>query len=105
MTYLFPELAPNIGKNVHVTDPDGSTTEWEVLDEIRKNESEDKILVLQRLRRKDLQNEEMFRFGYYIVGKKPKMSGKWTWGQYAPFISADDFSAMIKEAENRNWIR
>jgi len=76
-----------------------------VIDEIRRNESEDKILVLQRLQRKNSQNEEMFRFAYYIIGKKPKMKDKWTWGQYAPFISADDFSAMIKEAKTRKWIK
>lgn len=47
----------------------------------------------------------MFRFGYYIIGKKLKMKDKWTWGQYAPFVTAEDFSAIIKEAQNRNWIK
>jgi hypothetical protein len=28
-------------------------------------------------------DNEMFRFGYYIIGKKPKMKGKWVWGQAA----------------------
>jgi len=100
----YSELASNIGKTVNSSFPDGSTMQWEVIDEIRKNEDAEKIFVLQRLRVNG-GSQEMFRFGYYIIGKKPKMKDKWTWGQFAPFVSAEDFSAIIKEAQNRNWIK
>ncbi len=100
----FPELPSNSGKTVNIVFPDGSTMQWEVVDEIRKNEDEQKIFVLQRLRQKADGKQEMFRFGYYIIGKKPKMKDKWTWGQYCPFVSAQDFAAIIKEAQSRNWI-
>lgn len=40
----------------------------------------------------------------YSIGKKPKMKDRWAWGQFAPFISAADFEAMIGEAREKNWI-
>lgn len=101
----YPELPSNVGKTVDLAFPDGSTMQWEVVDEIRKNEDPEKIFVLQRLRQKADGKQEMFRFGYYIIGKKPKMKDKWTWGQYAPFVTAEDFSVIIKEAQNRSWIK
>ena len=78
--------------------------QWGIVDEIRRYEDDNKILVLQRLRSKSGDQSEMFRFGYYIIGKRPKMKDKWTWGQFAPFISAEDFSAMVSEARSKKWI-
>ena len=100
----FPELPSNIGKTVNIGFPDGSTMQWAVVDEIRKNEDEEKIFVLQKLRQKADAKQEMLRFGYYIVGKKPKMKDKWTWGQYCPFVSVEDFAAIVKAAQVRKWI-
>jgi len=45
-----------------------------------------------------------YRLGYYMIGVKPRMAGKWTWGQYATLIPARDFRALIKQAERRDWI-
>ena len=78
--------------------------QWEVVDEIRKHEDAEKVLLLQRLRAKASPDQYMFRFCYYIIGKKPKMKGRWLWGQFAPFILADDFSAIISEAQKKKWI-
>ncbi|MBM4028184.1 MAG: hypothetical protein FJ280_22740 [Planctomycetes bacterium] len=101
----YPELPSKIGKTADLSFPDGSTMQWEIVDEIRRNEDEAKIFVLQRLRQKINGAQEMFRFGYYIIGKKPKMKDRWTWGQYAPFVTAEDFSAIIHEAQQRGWIK
>lgn len=38
----YPELSSNIGKTVDLKFPDGSTMQWEVVDEIRKNEDAEK---------------------------------------------------------------
>jgi hypothetical protein len=35
---------------------------------------------------------------------KPRMAGKWTWGQYATLIPARDFKALITRARQREWI-
>ncbi len=99
----YPILPSTIGYPVHTKDPSGTSTEWVVIDEVRRNEGKEKVLLLQRLQRKD-PDQVMIRFGYYIIGKRPKMMGKWTWGQFAPFIAAEDFSAMIKEAVDRKWL-
>ena len=72
--------------------------------EIRRHEDDEKILVLQRLQAITEPEKEMFRFGYYIIGKKPKMKSKWVWGQFAPFITRSDFEAMVMEARDKHWI-
>ena len=100
----YPELPTTVGKTADLAFPDGSTIQWEVVDEIRKHDDAEKVLLLQRLRAKATQNQYMFRFCYYIIGKKPKMKDRWTWGQFAPFISAEDFSAIIAEAQKKKWI-
>ncbi len=56
-----------------------------------------KVYVLQRLEFDD--GREYFRFGYYILGKKPKMRGKWVWGQYCPIGPMKDLKKIIEEAE------
>ena len=45
-----------------------------------------------------------YRLGYYMIGVKPRMAGKWTWGQYATLIPASDFRALIRQAQQRDWI-
>jgi hypothetical protein len=100
----YPPLPSTVGKTANLSFPDGSAMTWHVIDEIRRHEDDEKILLLQRLRALDDPSNEMFRFGYYIIGKKPKMKNRWVWGQFAPFISASDFEAMIDEARKRNWI-
>jgi len=100
----YPELVTTIGKIAKTKDPDGTIVEWDVIDEIRKNEYDEKIFIFQRLQRKNNDEElEMYRFGYYIIGKKPKMLGKWVWGQFAPFFTSDDFVSIMKEAKSKGW--
>lgn len=69
-----------------------------------------KILCLQRLefhpeghlRGKPTKVE--VRLGYYIIGKKPKMRGKWVWGQFAALMPIKDFRHLVREAKKRGWI-
>ena len=103
-TSEYPPLPSTVGNTAHLSFPDGSTMTWRVVDEIRRHEDQEKILLLQRLQSADDPTNEMFRFGYYIIGKKPKMKDRWVWGQFAPFSSAADFAAMIGEGKEKNWI-
>lgn len=48
--------------------------------------------------------EKELRFGYYILGKKPSVAGKWRWGQSAPLIPPKDLKALINKAKKKNFI-
>ena len=100
----IPEFPSTVGKRPSLTFPDGSAMQWEVVDEIRRHEGDEKILLLQRMRAVEHPDQEMLRFAYYIIGKTGNKKGRWTWGQFAPFISADDFAVMVSEAKAKQWI-
>src|SRR3954447_24127739 len=62
-----------------------------------------KVFMVERLRLRDVQGSRLrrtgarkgdveYRFGYYIVSR----TGRWWWGQYAPFIPRDDFWALMR---------
>ncbi len=71
----------------------------------------EKVLVIERLHRQGLQGvaayrqddvkpaEVEYRFGYYIVGRIGRASGKWTWGQFAPLIPQADLSQLLSKAQ------
>jgi len=99
-----PPLGSTVGSTARLSFPDGSRMAWRVVAEIRRHEDSEKILLLQRLQAVADPAKEMFRFCYYIVGKKPKMKGKWVWGQFAPFITRGNFEAMLEEAREKGWI-
>jgi hypothetical protein len=63
-----------------------------------------KVLYLQLIRFEHNGVEEL-RLGYYIIGKRPGMLGKWVWGQYATLMPAEDFESLIESARIKGWIR
>jgi len=96
----YPTLPSNIGKRKTITDGQSFT----VLDEVTQIQSTapNKVIYLQKLQFKDGQIE--LRLAYYIIGKKPKMAGKWVWGQYATMIPVKDFRAILRKASEKGWI-
>ena len=99
-----PALPANVGKTGTLKVPlDGNILRFKIVDEIRRVQSDmaEKTLCLQRIKFED--GREEFRLGYYIIGKLPKMKGKWVWGQFAPLIPREDFVSIIHEAEKRGW--
>lgn len=100
----LPELPTNIGKSGTLKiPPDGKVLRFKIVDEIRRAQSDlpEKIIVLQRIEFEG--GKEEFRLGYYVIGKRPKMKGKWVWGQFATFLPKKDFVAVFREAEKRGW--
>ena len=85
--------------------PDGQRLHFTITDEVSTPQSElpSKIIFLQRIEFDDGKLE--VRLGYYIIGKKPRMRGKWVWGQYATLMPLSDFEAVIKMARKKGWIR
>lgn len=61
-----------------------------------------KALYLQKLRC-ETDGAAEFRLGYYMIGVKPRMAGRWTWGQFAPLIPARDFRAILRKARTKGW--
>ena len=41
-----------------------------------------------------------YRFGYYTVSR----TDKWWWGQYAPFIPAEDLVPLLKQARDERTL-
>jgi hypothetical protein len=39
-----------------------------------------------------------YRLGYFIVGRIGRASGKWTWGQFSPIMSAGDLELIVEKA-------
>lgn len=74
-------------------------------DEIQRLQStfHEKMIVLQKIRWEYGGHVE-YRLGYYMIGQKPGARGRWTWGQYATFIPADDMKAIYAEAHERGWL-
>jgi hypothetical protein len=109
----MPPLPSTIGKRGSYKDPDGTRLPFTVVDEVRREQSSyayvpegeplGAVLVLQLLRFDN--GIEELRLGYYILGKKPAMRGKWLWGQYAASMPPEDFEALVKQAIDKGWIR
>lgn len=98
----LPDLPNNIGKRRRAKDPSGSFFNFTILDEIRIFQSThpQKAIYLQRIRFDDERIE--FRLGYYVIGKKPKMAGKWVWGQFATMLPAEDFMRLVQQAQEKD---
>jgi hypothetical protein len=99
-----PELPSNVNKTgTMVMPPDKVRRRFKIKDEIRSYQSDNrnKIIVLQRI---EFENgREEIRLGYYIIGKKPRMKGRWVWGQYATMMPLRDFRELIRRAEGQGW--
>ena len=88
-----------------LTDIDDKKQEFDVVDEISHRQSDypDKMFYLRKVQfRHDHRIE--FRLCYWIKGKKPKAAGKWVFGQYAPFMPAEDSQAIIGTAIEKGWV-
>jgi len=101
----FPPIPSKIGKKGALIDIDGNKQHFIILDEVTHVQSTypRKVICLQRLRFESDCHTEL-RLAYYIIGKKPKMAGKWVWGQYATMMPVEDFQTIISKATEKGWI-
>jgi len=99
------KLSPlTIKKNGKIIDIRGKVKRFTVVDYVtlRQSTYPKKIFVLQNLLFKNGKNE--LRIGYYIIGKKPRMRGKWVWGQFAPFFPKSDLKKLLAKARRKGII-
>lgn len=101
-----PPLPDNRGKTGTGDWPGVGKRKFTILDEVRHFQSNypEKAFYLQKLKFNDNGAIE-YRLGYYIIGKKPKMKGKWAWGQFAPLMPVQDFRAIIRKAKKKGWLK
>jgi len=101
----LPPLPSNIGKKRRVIDINGVIKQFTVLDEVSFSQSTNrkKAIYLQRIQFAEGGRIEL-RLGYYIIGKKPKVLGKWVWGQFATLLPIEGFCKVYKLARQKGWI-
>lgn len=103
MTY--PPAPSNIGKRRSAHKPEGGHFHFTVADEIHIEQSDlpSKLIYLQRIKFEPDGRMEL-RLGYYIIGKKPAMRGRWVWGQFATMMPEADFRKLIDLAKTKGWL-
>jgi hypothetical protein len=84
--------------------PSGEIIKFTIVDEIRRPQTgvPSKIICLEKVLFDD--GREEVRLGYYIIGKLPRMKGKWVWGQFATLLPLRDFRYLIRRARISGWI-
>jgi hypothetical protein len=100
----YPPPPNHVGDNIQTKHPDGASRRHTILDEIHiyQRGSKRKLIYLQKIKRS--RGREELRLGYFIIGKKPAMRGRWVWGQYATFLPASDLRRIIKMAKKKGWL-
>ena len=101
----YPEKPNNKGKRGQTKDhADGTIAKYTIVDEIviPQSDAPHKLIYLQKIEFESKKIE--LRLCYYIIGKLPKMKGKWVFGQYATFLPEKDFKKIISEARKKGWI-
>jgi len=61
-------------------------------------DTRNKYFVIELIR-PEFRKKPEIRIGYYIIGKKPSVAGKWVWGQFAPMIPQKDVSGIFKRIQ------
>lgn len=70
-----------------------------------------KVFIVERLKRvkSDIELTKLgdieYRFGYYVIGRIGRASGKWVWGQFCPLIPQEDLMKLINKAKKEGTIK
>jgi hypothetical protein len=103
---MMPELKPN--DKGTLTDIDGRKRKVKrkrhILLPQSKPLNRNKRFILEELeieKTEEKPEEKMLRFGYYIIGKKPRRKGKWVWAQFCPIIAVENFEKIVSRARSR----
>ncbi len=94
----------NIGKKRKLQIPGDRVRHYQIKDEIRHTQKDNphRVIYLQKIKYDD--DREELRLCYYLYSKIGNANGKWTFGQYAPLLLAEDFKIIVDEARARSWI-
>jgi hypothetical protein len=100
-----PKPPANIGKRCRAEKAVRGHFDFTIVDEfyVRQSDMPNKLIYLQKMKFESDGREEL-RLGYYIIGKRKRMRGRWVWGQFATMIPMVDFRRVIVRAEARGWL-
>jgi hypothetical protein len=95
----YPPAPSNKGKRCIGRKPEGGHFHFTIDDEfhIRQSKLPTKLIYLQRIKFDSGRLE--YRLGYYVIGKRPAMRGRWAGGQFATMVPLRDFRRIIKKAK------
>jgi hypothetical protein len=46
----------------------------------------------------------MFRIGYYMIAHKPRVRGKWAWGQSAAMMTPEELQLIVTQMQGKGWL-
>ena len=101
---MQPPLPKRLGQKTTTKRIDGSPLVYTVVDEevFHARSNPQKAFCLHKIRFET--GIEEFRIGYYMIAHKPRMRGKWAWGQYAPMMTRDEMVEIFEKLKAKGWI-
>jgi hypothetical protein len=45
-----------------------------------------------------------YRFCHYMIAHKPRMKGKWAFGQFAPMMTAEELKLVFEKVKAKGWM-
>ncbi len=98
-------LPSRLNKTTKIKRIDGSPLEYTVVEEevFHALSNTGKAFCLHKI--KHSSGKEEFRIGYYMIAHKPRMKGKWAWGQYAPMMTAEEMKMIFDHVKEKGWIK
>jgi len=102
MTKKLPKLV--IKKQGKIKNIDGKIEKFKIVNSVDMPQKgyPEKRFILQELLFET--GKKRIRIGYYIIGKKPKMKGKWVWGQSCPMFPEQDIKKLLEKAKSKGII-
>jgi len=93
-----------LGHKSHIQTIDGKQTSYEVVDEelFLAPSNNRKAFCLHKLRFGD--GREVFRIAYYMIAEKPRMRGKWAYGQFAPMMTEEEMRMIFEKVRAKGWM-
>ena len=100
---MTPALPTRIGKTSNIKKIDGTPTSYTVIDEevFVAPSNKEKAFCLQKLKFDDGRIE--YRICYYMIAHKPRMKGKWAFGQFAPMMTSKELKIVFEKAKSKGW--
>ena len=101
---MTPKLPCRLGKTTRAKTIDGSPLVYTVEEEdvFIAPSNVEKAYCLQKLRLDD--GTVGYRICYYMIAKKPRMKGKWAFGQFAPMMTSEEMCLIFEKAKAKGWV-